>query len=211
MQLRLPLLSSLPLRIRAYLLRTATKHAAQKLAAGGAALVMEYIPPALASNPSFTPLFRLLDDFEHYSRRHGIDTSLLHPRHCHDRPFAPRFDLRGLAAVFELDGELPGVRREDLTVEVAGPRTLVVRGSVRRPYAEEEGSAAASAAAGPAGAGGVRWLVSERGGGAFERSFGLPADIDQAGITAALDAGVLCVRVPKARGDADKTRRINIS
>ena len=47
--------------------------------------------------------------------------------------------------------------------------------------------------------------------GNFKRSFVLNADVDQAGVRALLDAGVLHVSMPKVRKDASMTRRIEIA
>ena len=45
---------------------------------------------------------------------------------------APRFDVRERNAAFELQGELPGLRQADVTIEFIDPHTLVIRGKVER-------------------------------------------------------------------------------
>ena len=50
------------------------------------------------------------------------------------RNFAPRFDVRELKGAFELQGELPGVRQEDLDVEFADENTLVIRGRTQEEF-----------------------------------------------------------------------------
>src|SRR5438105_4971845 len=86
---------------------------------------MDFLPPALASNPNFTHLIRLLDDIEKCSH-HGCP---------HRAPaFQPHFDLIETANAFELYGDLPGARKEDVSIELTDPRTLVVKGSATHPY-----------------------------------------------------------------------------
>src|SRR5579884_3382832 len=77
--------------------------------------------------------------------------------------------------------ELPGVRPEDVQLSVEG-NVLTIHGQKREPAAE------------PA----ERVHRSERLYGEFERTFTLPASVDAAKITAAYDAGVLTVTLPKA-------------
>lgn len=87
--------------------------------------------PLYTSDRSFTPLFRLLDDFDSYSREaqgsHGH-------RRQHVRHFNPKFDVRETEDAYELHGELPGVDRDNIQIEFTEPQTLVIRGSVERTY-----------------------------------------------------------------------------
>jgi len=46
--------------------------------------------------------------------------------------FKPRFDVLETQTAYELQGELPGIERENLVIEFADPQTLVVRGRVER-------------------------------------------------------------------------------
>lgn len=62
-----------------------------------------------------------------------------HPPHPRARRWAqsrhlaaPRFDVRERNTAFELQGELPGLRQEDVTIEFSDPHTLVIRGKVER-------------------------------------------------------------------------------
>lgn len=87
-------------------------------------------------DPSFTNLFRLLDDFENYSREvnnaapngKGAGRGLRH------RTFSPKFDVRETEGAYELHGELPGIDRKDIQIEFTEPQTLVIRGRVERNY-----------------------------------------------------------------------------
>ncbi|KAM0265413.1 hypothetical protein ACHAQJ_000255 [Trichoderma viride] len=80
---------------------------------------------------SFTPLFRLLDDFDSYSRQNG--------KSCHVRrqpapQWQPKFDVRETTQAYELYGELPGISKENVHIEFSDPQTLVVRGKTERAY-----------------------------------------------------------------------------
>jgi HSP20 family molecular chaperone IbpA len=80
---------------------------------------------------SFTPLFRLLEDFDNYSRQDngtgsGRRTGLAH--------WQPKFDVRETDAAYELHGELPGISKENVDIEFTDSQTLVVKGKVERTY-----------------------------------------------------------------------------
>lgn len=85
----------------------------------------------LGSDASFHPLFRLLDDYETYSR--GSPSG---PRgqKSHLPSFQPKFDIRELEDAFELHGELAGVNKENVNIEFIDPHTLQIRGRVERSY-----------------------------------------------------------------------------
>lgn len=84
-------------------------------------MTFPYIPSSLAAD--MTPLFRMLDRPLHPRARRWAQ-----PRHL----AAPRFDVRERNAAFELQGELPGLRQADVTIEFIDPHTLVIRGKVER-------------------------------------------------------------------------------
>jgi HSP20 family protein len=117
-------------------------------------------------------------------------------RRMHDlfrRPFAeppqPLFTATAAwaptADAFVKDGELvvkaelPGVKKEDITVELAGG-LLTIAGN----RAEEKETREA------------KYYVSERFSGSFERSFAMPDGVNADAITATFKDGVLEVRVP---------------
>ncbi|TVY83832.1 30 kDa heat shock protein [Lachnellula suecica] len=82
------------------------------------------------SEPSFTPLFRLLDEFDTYnsgSRRNGNSTTTL-------KSFQPKFDVKEVEAAYELHGELPGIDQKDVEIEFVDPQTLSIRGRTERSY-----------------------------------------------------------------------------
>ncbi|TQV95775.1 heat shock protein [Cordyceps javanica] len=111
---------------------------------------------------SFTPLFRLLDDFDSYSRQ-CQPASNSSSRQCkkqqqqqqHFRKPAvshwqPKFDVRETSSAYELHGELPGLNKNDVSIEFTEPQTLVVRGKVERTYTAGTSPNAEAAAPAPA-------------------------------------------------------------
>jgi len=222
---------------------------------------MAFFPSALYnSDPSFTPLFRLLGDFESYSRemQGDQDTGAAGSRRRgHTRLITPKFDFRETKDTYELHGELPGIDRDNVAIEFTDPQTIVIRGRVERTYSagtpptgllqgSDKSSAAiteggeeshahahkatvedeAAAAAKEKGADdaqvvkhkekeqkqkepGEKFWVSERSFGEFSRAFSLPARVDQDGVSAKLDNGILNVSIPKAK--KMEARRIAIN
>lgn len=59
--------------------------------------------------------------------------------HVHEDVFSPCFDVRESDTAFFLEGEFPGVvRKEDITIEKLGTRTLLVEANVTRFNVEAE-------------------------------------------------------------------------
>jgi len=86
--------------------------------------------PRFYNEQGFAPLFRLLDDFDSYSRQQN-------PQQKHHRSiptFQPRFDVRELDKAYELHGELPGMKKEEVEIQFSDPQTMLVRGRIDRSY-----------------------------------------------------------------------------
>ena len=96
---------------------------------------MSFFPQALLSShpeqssSGFTPLFRLLEDFDTYNR-----TSPSQQRITQQKTFTPKFDVKEEEDAYELHGELPGIEQKDIEVEFVDASTLSVRGKVEREY-----------------------------------------------------------------------------
>lgn len=86
------------------------------------------------NDSSFTPLFRLLDDFDNYSRHQQGGSGNGHGRRAGLPAWQPKFDVRETADAYELHGELPGLEKEQVNIEFTDPQTLFVRGRVERTY-----------------------------------------------------------------------------
>ncbi|MCJ1463006.1 hypothetical protein MMC07_001610 [Pseudocyphellaria aurata] len=86
--------------------------------------------PQFCSSPAaeLGSLYRLLETPPFFP---ASFSSRLHPssRFNNNQHFlAPRFDVREVPAAFELQGELPGIKQEDLDIEFVDANTLVIRG-----------------------------------------------------------------------------------
>ena len=97
------------------------------------------------------------------------------------------------AHVFKAD--LPGVKKEEVKVEVEDGNVLVISG--QRSKEEEDKN--------------DRWHRVERSSGQFMRRFRLPEDAKVEQVKAGLENGVLTVTVPKAEGKKPEVKSIQIS
>ena len=92
---------------------------------------------------------------------------------------------------FVVVAELPGVKKEDLDIQVRG-NTLRIRG--KKAISQPEGSSIHR---------------RERSAGEFDRTVTLPDDIDSAKVAAEYRDGVLTLRLPRA--ESAKPRTVNIN
>jgi HSP20 family protein len=104
---------------------------------------------------------------------------------------APAVDISEDDGKYVVTAEIPGTKREDITVE-AHEGVLTIRGEKRSEREEKKEQA--------------RWV--ERTYGSFSRSFTLPANADTERVSAAFRDGVLTIEIPKA--EASKPRSIAI-
>ncbi|KAK2750258.1 hypothetical protein FQN55_002403 [Onygenales sp. PD_40] len=180
----------------------------------------------------FTPLFRLLDDYESHRASTGEPSSHLGGGNLR---FAPRFDVREDKDAYHLDGELPGIKQKDIDIEFIDSQTLVIKGHTKREYTASSGGEEQPQATGArrtrqptvedeeaeqqrqvtrqggsrevghvAPEGGAKFWVSERSVGEFSRSFNFPTRVDQEGVKASLKNGILSVVIPKAHAPTSK-------
>jgi len=82
-------------------------------------------------NASFTPLFRLLDEFDQYSNA-GEGRQTRGGRSL--TTFNPKFDVKEVADAYELHGELPGIEQKDVEIEFTDAQTLTIKGRTERSY-----------------------------------------------------------------------------
>ncbi len=104
----------------------------------------------------------------------------------------PRIDVKTTGDDMVIYAELPGLDRDDITVEVTDG-VLTIKGE-RKSETERSDEG---------------WLIRERSYGTFERSLALPEGVDPERIVADYRDGILEVRVPKAAAALKpKTHRI---
>ena len=134
--------------------------------------------------------------------RHSGDFGLF-PTLQRARPFAtfgvgpafgqPPVDLKETKDAYRLCVELPGLKREDIDLEIQG-ETLALSGH----KAEEKADA------------GAAYRVSERRFGRFERRFPLPPGIERGKIEASFRDGVLSVTLPKSGEAVQAAEKVQI-
>ncbi|KAI9371320.1 HSP20-like chaperone [Aspergillus egyptiacus] len=171
----------------------------------------------IPSPGDFSPLFRLLDDYDNHRSGRGQTTTSM-------RAFAPRFDVRETSNAYHLDGELPGIPQKDIDIEFTDPQTLVIKGRSEREYhagnfndkqpqVEEEPEGESSEVVKTSGekqlskgngTDKARYWVSERSVGEFQRTFSFPTRVAQDDVKASLKDGILSVVVPKAAPPSSK-------
>lgn len=86
-----------------------------------------------APEASFTPLFRLLDDFDSYSREVAPNRQDNVSRRQLPT-FSPRFDVKETEEGYELHGEIPGADKDNISIEFTEPQTIVISGRTERSY-----------------------------------------------------------------------------
>ncbi|TVU37390.1 hypothetical protein EJB05_10702, partial [Eragrostis curvula] len=108
---------------------------------------------------------------------------------------AARVDWKETPEAHVFKADLPGVKKEEVKVEVEDGGVLVISGQRSREKEDK----------------GDRWHRVERSSGRFERRFRLPEDAKVEQVKAGLENGVLTVTVPKAEGKKPETKAIEIS
>ncbi len=94
---------------------------------------------------------------------------------------SPRVNLVERDDAFEVEAELPGVKKEDVKVSIDN-RRITIEGEAKRETAQKEGE---------------NVVYAERSTRRFARSFTLPTDVDDAAAQAKLENGVLLLTLPK--------------
>jgi HSP20 family protein len=101
--------------------------------------------------------------------------------------FTPPVDIEETDDAYVIEADLPGVKREDIDIELAG-NELLVTGEIK----QREG----------------KFRRRTRRVGRFELRVALPDGVDGGKVDARLDHGVLTVRVPKA--EKAQRRKIDV-
>jgi HSP20 family protein len=107
--------------------------------------------------------------------------------------FAPASDAAATDDAYVVEIELPGVKEEDISVQLHG-NMLIVKGTKHSSHEEKNKT----------------YYFSERTYGAFQRTFRLPSDVDDSSIGAVAEDGVLTLRIPKRKEVETAKRTIQI-
>jgi len=100
----------------------------------------------------------------------------------------PRLDVSENEKAFEVQAELPGVKKEDVKVSIDGQR-VTLEGECQQANEQREGE---------------QVVYSERSTRRYLRSFTLPSEVDDTAAQARLENGVLMLTLPKKQGSAAK-------
>lgn len=145
----------------------------------------------------FTPLFDDIFDsarwFDDFFSRNLSPLSRNMPQisgSADDRFLSPTIDIDETSTEYIVTADLPGVKKEDITLECSGNRLTL---SAEKKY-ESSGD--------------KKNNRRERYYGTYQRSFPLPTGTDMEKIAASYEGGVLSVRIPK--GKQTKSRRVQI-
>lgn len=126
------------------------------------------------------------DLFEDFDR---MVEGVIKPTQSNLSGYAPSCDISETEEHFMLSFDVPGVKKEDIQIELKG-NSLVISGERRREVKDKT------------------TLRHEKYYGKFERTFELPNSINAEKIEAHFENGVLNVALPKA--EAEKGRTIQI-
>lgn len=108
-------------------------------------------------------------------------------------PRVPAVDVREEDGRYIVEAELPGLKREDVSIEL-GEGTLYIKAHKEEQTEERREG----------------YLRRERGTTSFYRRLALPADADHDNISAKLEDGVLRVAIPRVSVPPEPHRRIDV-
>lgn len=103
-----------------------------------------------------------------------------------------RTDILDKGDHFEMQAELPGFKKEDIHIDISGD-TLTIHAENKLESQEKNGE----------------YLRRERKYGTYSRSFDIH-NIQQDGVTASYENGVLFLKLPKAAPPAPASRKISV-
>ena len=104
-----------------------------------------------------------------------------------------RTDIRDTGDSYVLEAELPGFKKEDITLDLKDGILTITAAHTEQSEEATQGS----------------YIRRERRYGSFQRSFDVTG-IDESGISAAYENGVLALNLPKAKPAEPEVRRIAI-
>ncbi len=108
--------------------------------------------------------------------------------------FRPQIDICGDENCYEISLDVPGLKEEDLSLEIEGD-VLSIKGSKEERSEDKD----------------KHYYRVERSYGSFQRTLALPDDADAEKITASLDKGVLKLEIPRRQAAEKDVKRISIS
>ncbi|KAL4199560.1 hypothetical protein AMTRI_Chr03g145540 [Amborella trichopoda] len=128
---------------------------------------------------------------------HGFlpSSSMISPNHSTSALLNTRFDWKETDNAHVFKADLPGLNKEEVTVELEDGRVLQISGERKREKEEKND----------------KWHRIERSQGKFVRRFRHPENAKIDGVKAAMENGVLTVTVPKVESPNPDVKSIQIS
>lgn len=108
-------------------------------------------------------------------------------------PRVPAVDVREEGDVYIVEAELPGLKREDVSIEI-GEGTLYIKAQ-KEERVEESGEG---------------YIRRERGSASYYRRLSLPADADRDHISAKLEDGLLRITISRLNAPPEPHRRVSV-
>ena len=109
-----------------------------------------------------------------------------------ERAFTPTLNLSETKDAYILEAELPGVKKEDISVDI-NDSILTFKGEKKHNFEEKKDN----------------FHVIERSYGSFQRSFTLPENVDAKQVDAKLEDGVLRIELKKS-AVSNTSRKIEV-
>ncbi len=135
--------------------------------------------------------------FEEMERMlNGMRTGLVLPGNdiCRrDGVRIPNVDLREEADRFLVQADLPGMAKDDVTIETDGDVLRIIANKEQEVEEKREG-----------------YIRRERGSMRFHRQMRLPESVDRDRIKAKLENGVLEISLPKRTAEAERKNKIEV-
>ncbi len=115
------------------------------------------------------------------------------PLHGDPLPQSIKVDIEETGDVYKVQAELPGVKKDDIHVEIDGA-VVSIKAEIQQKNSTSEGS---------------RNLHSERYYGSVSRRFELPAEIDLENAQASYEEGLLHLLLPKRKA-VENSRKLSV-
>ncbi|MCW8329460.1 Hsp20/alpha crystallin family protein [Photobacterium sp. SDRW27] len=116
-------------------------------------------------------------------------------RHSFDaQSLSPRIDVIETNTNYEITADLPGVKKEDITLSLTGGNLSIEANTVENKEEKQDGKV----------------IRKERYEGRFMRSFYLGNNVRQEDIDASFTDGVLKIKVPKIEPSEPETTKIEV-
>lgn len=124
--------------------------------------------------------------------------------------FVPNVDVTETKDSYVLEMDLPGRAEKDVAIEL-NDRVLTISSAEEKKAETEEQDAEKKDEGGSEAEEKPQYLLRERRRSSFSRSFTLPKDIDETGVSANFKNGVLSITIPRKAEAQPRKITINVA